>query len=330
MMQGVKGFSGVTAHDQLKGLVKSKWCSGIFNLENHDQGGSHWVCWLNDPKSRNVEYFDSFGMIPDDRTVAFLKRAGKPVWYNSKQVQEMRSEECGWFCMYYIKARGEGQAAADVLKSFHKPSAYNERLVFKGSGGARGAGLRGGDVATGALTPQEEAQYPDFKPDENITAYVTRTGLNNPRIVMGKYAELQRNTKPLVTGDSTPDDPFVGWVTTKAYVDGMNNEVMKSIAGLALSYTDQASSWLSNAPEIGDTIGLANDLLQAFGSALNIDESQKEAGPGWVDSAADRIVENTEAAKAGAKAMEALLKQRMPAAAYNAFIQMFANAKVKV
>jgi hypothetical protein len=47
----------------------------VFNLDDHTQGGSHWVAGYTDLKKGDVYFFDSYGMRPVPRINAFLKRA---------------------------------------------------------------------------------------------------------------------------------------------------------------------------------------------------------------------------------------------------------------
>jgi len=48
------------------------------NLHYYFAGsGTHWVC-----KSKNVEYFDSFGLIPPNQVVKYMKTTNKNIIYN--------------------------------------------------------------------------------------------------------------------------------------------------------------------------------------------------------------------------------------------------------
>jgi hypothetical protein len=107
VMKKVPGYLGCVSHDKLQGLKVSlkKFQCGIFNLENSGQAGSHWCCWCCDPMKPFVEYFDSYGVVPDDPTIKFLERFKKPIYYNQTQLQKDKSEECGHFCIFYLKHR---------------------------------------------------------------------------------------------------------------------------------------------------------------------------------------------------------------------------------
>jgi hypothetical protein len=92
----------------------------IFNLDNHDQSGSHWVAMYTDLDKGNIFYFDSFGIKPEPRVrtlmrkqARFLESMGKQldairVDYNKKQHQKENSE-CGVYSMNFLirMARGD-------------------------------------------------------------------------------------------------------------------------------------------------------------------------------------------------------------------------------
>lgn len=92
----------------------------IFNLDNHNQPGSHWTAEFFEADKGNIFYFDSFGVKPEPRVRAlmrqqarFLESIGKKiddirVDYNKVQHQFL-STECGLFSMNFIirMARGD-------------------------------------------------------------------------------------------------------------------------------------------------------------------------------------------------------------------------------
>lgn len=92
----------------------------IFNLDNHDQPGSHWTAMYTDFDIGNIFYFDSFGTKPEPRVRAlmrqqarFLQSQGKDinkirVDYNKVQHQKGNSE-CGVYSINFLvrMARGD-------------------------------------------------------------------------------------------------------------------------------------------------------------------------------------------------------------------------------
>ena len=76
-----------------------------------------------------VEYFDSFGLVPPNEVIKYMKTTNKNIIYNDSQIQNMNSILCGYYCIYYIEKQNEGQTADEVLLDFHdKPTEFNESL----------------------------------------------------------------------------------------------------------------------------------------------------------------------------------------------------------
>lgn len=78
----------------------------VINLDP-DGGGTHWVAiWKSDPKL--MYYFDPFGVIPDATIYQTLKKSCRPlsegkVLYNTKQIQDVESIMCGYYCIYFLE-----------------------------------------------------------------------------------------------------------------------------------------------------------------------------------------------------------------------------------
>ena len=160
IMRNEKGYIGTLLNNELpKDLSalrswKTKFYSAIVNLQDaptaserkelNAQGkvpGSHWVCFYNDPKSDSVEYFDSFGLPPTQEMLKFLRSSKKNVVMNNTQYQELDSNACGWFAMYYIKKRNHGYDPYRVLYNFdQRPDERNE-LIIKDTDETEGDGL---------------------------------------------------------------------------------------------------------------------------------------------------------------------------------------------
>ena len=89
----------------------------VFNLDPHDQPGSHWVAMVVDvrlglPGRPFIGYFDSLGVCPPppeiNRYLASLQKSlakcydiPVPIKYNSRRHQYQNSE-CGVYCLYFI------------------------------------------------------------------------------------------------------------------------------------------------------------------------------------------------------------------------------------
>jgi len=88
----------------------------IFNMDRHDQSGSHWVAvfanWDMTQSNYGVYYYDSNALKPPKQIVAFMKRLCDqtnalpgfkhfPSDYNKKRHQ-FKNTECGIFSMFFL------------------------------------------------------------------------------------------------------------------------------------------------------------------------------------------------------------------------------------
>ena len=73
----------------------------VVNLENHNQGGSHWTALVMTAKT--CLYMDSFGMPPPEQILQYLEKKYKKVNYNKIEIQDMDSTYCGYFCIAFLK-----------------------------------------------------------------------------------------------------------------------------------------------------------------------------------------------------------------------------------
>ena len=107
-------FAGVYSVDQIpvNALARRKFFCIIINLASREkrQLEGHFVCICVHPTS--CFYIDPFGL-PNlmSEIVYFLKRCSRPVFYNRKQIQHMKSPFCGMyvalFATYYNDPLGE-------------------------------------------------------------------------------------------------------------------------------------------------------------------------------------------------------------------------------
>jgi len=92
-------LNNVIAKDEIKKL--KRYGNYIINLENHNQGGSHWTALILGKK--NCLYCDSFGMPPPEQLYLFLEKKYKKVDFNRREIQDMDSTLCGYFCLEFFK-----------------------------------------------------------------------------------------------------------------------------------------------------------------------------------------------------------------------------------
>lgn len=87
-------INGVFSKDLLPELKKGFY---IINIQNSNDGnGTHWTClYYGD----NNIYFDSFGSPAPVEVQENLK----DYFYNDKQIQNINSSACGYYCIAFIK-----------------------------------------------------------------------------------------------------------------------------------------------------------------------------------------------------------------------------------
>jgi hypothetical protein len=77
----------------------------IFNLDKHDEPGSHWVCGFIDIPNKSAYYFDSYGLPPPPEVSNLLERCKEQgcetILYNDIRHQR-KDSECGMYCLYTI------------------------------------------------------------------------------------------------------------------------------------------------------------------------------------------------------------------------------------
>ena len=88
---------------------------GIVNLDTQIGPGTHWVCYRNIEKNF-CEYFDSFGLPLPEEIKKYLSTSGKKIIYSKDEIQERDSVLCGYWCLYFLNERNNGQS---FLKTIH-------------------------------------------------------------------------------------------------------------------------------------------------------------------------------------------------------------------
>lgn len=82
----------------------------IFNLDEHNKSGSHWVALFVDIPLQIIYFFDSYGDKEPRRITRFIKRIqqqAKELGYNfdymcNKKRHQYENSECGMYCLYFI------------------------------------------------------------------------------------------------------------------------------------------------------------------------------------------------------------------------------------
>ncbi|NBU33969.1 hypothetical protein EB118_03125 [bacterium] len=102
----------------------------VFNLDTHDQKGSHWVAFLIDNGLKTIEYFDSAGKPPNKYIDKFIKKVqkvckGYTVCINTI-VHQRKNSECGIYSIHFIIKRLLGFSFKDISSKIISDNEMNK------------------------------------------------------------------------------------------------------------------------------------------------------------------------------------------------------------
>jgi hypothetical protein len=110
--------------NKLKKQKKINKIGIIFNLDAHDEPGSHWVALYSDFNKGEVYYYDSYGIFPPEEikilmeklSIQGIKIKGKPfqLYYNDIRHQ-YKNSECGVYSMHFITEFLNGKNFKDII-----------------------------------------------------------------------------------------------------------------------------------------------------------------------------------------------------------------------
>lgn len=105
----------------------------VINLDSSANGGTHWTALVI--RNKDIFYFDSFGCLPTNETIAFFSKRNKHYGYSDPQIQDLNSDYCGFFCLalfLYInnhKNQSIFDASNDFIELFAPNTKYNDVLL---------------------------------------------------------------------------------------------------------------------------------------------------------------------------------------------------------
>ena len=106
LLKNFKNFEGCYSKDQIPLIENNK--SLIFNLQNSDQKGSHWVSLAR--KNNDIFIFDSFG-IGDIPTNLYKIYKNHNIITNIYRIHDINSNLCGLFsvlfCLYKVDSKNK-------------------------------------------------------------------------------------------------------------------------------------------------------------------------------------------------------------------------------
>jgi len=124
----VKNFNGVYPKDQMKKPLKDGFY--IVNLDNSDGSGTHW-CSLYKINNGFSLWWDSFGFPAPENIEDLLNKYE----YNKKQIQDIDSTSCGFYCIAFIlflQKKQDKKKAFDIFCNlFGNNTKDNEYILYK-------------------------------------------------------------------------------------------------------------------------------------------------------------------------------------------------------
>lgn len=119
ILQDVKNFHGVFSKDELPKPIKNGWY--IINLQNFNEGdGTHWTCFKY---GKIIEYYDPFGFPPP---IEVMRLAKGDIKWSPKQIQDIKSTACGWYCIARVLSKLPYQKFIDKFSSYTE---QNDRVL---------------------------------------------------------------------------------------------------------------------------------------------------------------------------------------------------------
>ncbi len=131
LLRNVDTFRGCYSKDKLPTKLE-RGCWYVVNMQDFNDGdGTHWVCFKY---GYPVTYYDPFGAPPPIEIMKIVKRS--MIW-NSKQIQDLKSTACGWFCIVCIMSdytsgfRDTERHFNRFVNYFSDNTAVNEKILQK-------------------------------------------------------------------------------------------------------------------------------------------------------------------------------------------------------
>jgi hypothetical protein len=107
----------------------------IFNLDKHNQPGSHWVAMYFCYDSGQCCYWDSYAVKPNPEVVTLMNRlkeqsqdAGKNITLKINNIRhQYKNSECGVYCIYFLTSLLEGQSFENIIKNIVSDDRMNAK-----------------------------------------------------------------------------------------------------------------------------------------------------------------------------------------------------------
>jgi Ulp1 protease family, C-terminal catalytic domain len=111
----------------------------VFNLDTHNEEGSHWVSMFIDIDHGIIFYFDSLGDPIPPRIMKFVKRIvaegesiGTKMVYHSNvpRIHQRGNSECGMYSLYFIITMLTNSSTMDKKITYFKQTRITDKFIF--------------------------------------------------------------------------------------------------------------------------------------------------------------------------------------------------------
>lgn len=131
----VNSLCNINLKELLKQRTPKKYVGVVFNLDKHDEPGSHWIAmFVNIPK-REINYWDSYGIEPPVEVKELMNKIEKQgldlnmklkIQINKKRHQ-YKNSECGVYSCNFIIQQLEGKTYDQVINNIVNDDVMNAR-----------------------------------------------------------------------------------------------------------------------------------------------------------------------------------------------------------
>lgn len=111
--------------------------AAVINLDVIEGLGTHWASFYR-TKSMCF-YFDSYGAPPPEELVIMWRKLGKKVIFSELQIQDLKSTNCGFYCVGFLASMLGRGTALDKYHEFlswfdYKDKLYNDEIILENLG----------------------------------------------------------------------------------------------------------------------------------------------------------------------------------------------------
>ena len=112
-----RSFQGVYPVDRLPRYIRHPCCL-VLNTGKADTQGEHWIAVYVSGGGVGI-YFDSLGLPPlNPLVIDFLNRNTRKWFHNSRNIQGVLSDKCGYYCLYFLHEIARGLSLPRLLRPF--------------------------------------------------------------------------------------------------------------------------------------------------------------------------------------------------------------------